>query len=78
MPCPALPCPAHLDRRYAPVGSILIDGLDTRQLPLARVRSAVALIPQDPLLFRGTLRSNLDPFALRSDEQLWAALERAK
>ena len=60
------------------IGSIFIDGVDAARLPLSTLRGAIALIPQDPLLFRGSLRSNLDPFSQRSDVQLWEALEKAR
>lgn len=58
-------------------GRILIDGVDTRTLSLKQARSPVSIIPQDPVIFSGTVRSNLDPFGLYSDSQLWDALERA-
>jgi ABC-type multidrug transport system fused ATPase/permease subunit len=58
-------------------GAILIDGKDIRGIPLARLRRSIAIIPQDPTLFRGRLRDNLDRFAQHSDEALWRALERA-
>lgn len=57
-------------------GRVLIDGVDTRSVPLDRLRRAVAIIPQDPTLFRGTLRSNLDRFAQHSDAAIWTALKR--
>jgi len=58
-------------------GRILIDGIDTASVPLTRLRRAIAIIPQDPTLFRGTLRSNLDRFAKHTDEDIWNALRRA-
>lgn len=57
-------------------GRILIDGIDTREVGLARLRGSVAVIPQDPVLFSGTLRSNLDPFDEYRDEQLYETLEK--
>jgi ATP-binding cassette subfamily C (CFTR/MRP) protein 10 len=42
-------------------GSITVDGVDTSSLPLERLRSEMAVIPQDPFLFSGTIRENLDP-----------------
>lgn len=56
------------------LGRVLIDGIDIRQIPLARLRRAIAIIPQDPTLFRGTIRDNLDRFNECSDEQIWGAL----
>jgi len=58
-------------------GSIHIDGVDTSKLGLTDLRSSLAIIPQDPFLFSGTLRSNLDPFGLHDDTRLWDALKRS-
>ncbi|KAJ7510445.1 putative ATP-binding cassette transporter protein YOR1 [Mycena galericulata] len=58
-------------------GSITIDGVDISQVGLGDLRSGVAIIPQEPLLFSGTLRTNLDPFSLADDATLWDALRRA-
>ncbi|KAL3485034.1 hypothetical protein BJX62DRAFT_247912 [Aspergillus germanicus] len=57
-------------------GRILIDGLDISMLKLYELRSRLAIIPQDPVLFSGTVRSNLDPFNQHSDLELYNALER--
>ncbi|KAL2855667.1 hypothetical protein BJX68DRAFT_264021 [Aspergillus pseudodeflectus] len=57
-------------------GRILIDGLDISMLKLHELRSRLAIIPQDPVLFSGTVRSNLDPFNQHSDLELYNALER--
>jgi ABC-type multidrug transport system fused ATPase/permease subunit len=57
-------------------GTIWVDGVDVRSIPLPRLRRAVAIIPQDPTLFAGTIRSNLDRFGTCSDEEIWAALRR--
>ena len=56
-------------------GSIHIDGIDTSRLPLHTLRSAIAIIPQSPVIFSNTLRYNLDPFAEHADAALWEALE---
>ncbi|MFT7798876.1 multidrug resistance-associated protein 1-like isoform X1 [Arapaima gigas] len=56
-------------------GSISIDGVDISTLGLHKLRSHITIIPQDPVLFSGTLRMNLDPFNHYSDEEIWQALE---
>ncbi|CZR43506.1 uncharacterized protein FPRO_07577 [Fusarium proliferatum ET1] len=58
-------------------GRITIDGIDIGQIGLHRLRSALAIIPQDPTLFQGTIRSNLDPFNNHTDTELWHALREA-
>ncbi|KAJ3413012.1 hypothetical protein HDV05_008603 [Chytridiales sp. JEL 0842] len=55
-------------------GSIQIDGQDISRVGLHKLRSSVAIIPQSPTLFTGTLRSNVDPFAAHSDDQIWDVL----
>lgn len=62
--------------RLAPVeGKIEIDGIDTKDVELQIIRSAISIIPQDPVLFSGTLRYNLDPFEEYPDDVLYKALE---
>lgn len=56
-------------------GRILIDGLDISRIPLHTLRGRLCLVPQDPVCFAGTLRSNLDPFEQFSDEEIWKSLE---
>ncbi|XP_074031092.1 ATP-binding cassette subfamily C member 4 isoform X2 [Leptinotarsa decemlineata] len=59
-------------------GSILIDDIDTKSVPLNVLRSKISIIPQEPVLFSGTLRMNLDPFNDYDDEILWDALEQVE
>nr|XP_008197323.1 PREDICTED: multidrug resistance-associated protein 1 isoform X3 [Tribolium castaneum] len=58
-------------------GEILIDGVNIADLGLHTLRSRLTIIPQDAVLFSGTLRMNLDPFDKHSDEEVWKALEHA-
>ncbi|KAK4536166.1 hypothetical protein CDCA_CDCA07G2191 [Cyanidium caldarium] len=59
-------------------GRILIDGLDVGAMGLHDLRSRLAIIPQDPVLFQGSVRSNLDPFGAHTDAELWTALRRVQ
>ncbi len=58
-------------------GRVTVDGVDVSKIGLKRLRSAIAIIPQDPVLFSGTLRSNLDPFDEHQDAELYDAMGRA-
>jgi ABC-type multidrug transport system fused ATPase/permease subunit len=58
-------------------GKISIDGVDISKIGLKTLRSRIAIIPQEPVLFSGTLRSNLDPFDSHGDDVLHDAMKRA-
>lgn len=58
-------------------GSIIIDNIDISKLSIRDIRRKISIIPQDPLLFSGTIRSNLDPFFTKKDIDLWDALQKA-
>lgn len=55
-------------------GEIRIDGVDTSSIGIDVLRKQLAVIPQDPVLFGGTLRSNLDPWNEREDARIWEVL----
>lgn len=56
-------------------GRILIDGIDIASLPLHFLRSRLGIIPQDAVMFSASVRFNLDPFDLYTDENLWQVLQ---
>ncbi|KAJ3338280.1 hypothetical protein HDU83_008234 [Entophlyctis luteolus] len=56
-------------------GEIVIDGIPTNSIGVKDLRSSLSIIPQDPVLFSGTVRMNLDPFGKHTDHELWLALE---
>ncbi|EFA03658.1 probable multidrug resistance-associated protein lethal(2)03659 [Tribolium castaneum] len=67
-----------LFRLYNFEGKILVDGVNTCEIPLDTLRSKISIIPQEPILFTGTLRENLDPFGEFPDAVLWNVLEQVK
>ncbi|KAG0324594.1 hypothetical protein BGZ99_001658 [Dissophora globulifera] len=56
-------------------GQIFLDGIDTQAIGTADLRSHIAIIPQDPVLFQGAFRYNLDPLGKHSEQELWQVLE---
>lgn len=69
---------ATLFRLTPPSGSMRIDGIETGNISLNRLRRSLAIIPQEPVLFSGSIRRNLDPFNEKADEELWSALEKVQ
>ena len=59
-------------------GVIKIDGVDTQSLSLEELRKNISIIPQDPILFSGSLRWNLDPFDENTDEAIWNVLNQVE
>lgn len=57
-------------------GTISIDGKDTSTLGLKQLREAMSIVPQDPVQFNETIRYNMDPTGIKSDAEIWDAIER--
>ena len=66
---------AALLRIPNPDGEILIDGIPIKSINLQDARACISVIPQNPFLFSGSLRENLDPFSKYEDKALWSVLE---
>ncbi|XP_027351866.1 ABC transporter C family member 14-like [Abrus precatorius] len=59
-------------------GKIIVDGINICTVGLHDLRSRLGIIPQEPVLFQGTVRSNIDPLGLYSEEEIWKSLERCQ
>ncbi|CAG9768734.1 unnamed protein product [Ceutorhynchus assimilis] len=67
-----------LFRLYNYEGIITIDNIDIKTLNVEYLRSNIGIIPQDPILFSGTIRSNIDPLNKYSDSEIWSAIEKVQ
>lgn len=66
---------AALFRMTEPRGEVYIDNVKITDIGLHDVRGNISIIPQDPVLFSGTIRYNLDPFSQFQDDELWTVIE---
>ncbi|CAG9771150.1 unnamed protein product [Ceutorhynchus assimilis] len=67
-----------LFRLYNYQGKISIDGIDISQVSINFLRKSISIIPQDPIIFEGSVRVNLDPYKIYSDQEVWQVLEKVK
>ena len=58
-------------------GTIMLDGVDISKIGLKQLRSAITIIPQDPVLWSGSVRYNLDPTGEATSDAIWYALEQS-
>ena len=59
-------------------GKIVVDGLDICSIGLKDLRMNLSIIPQEPTLFKGSIRTNLDPLSLYSDDEIWRVIKATK
>jgi len=69
---------AALFRMTEPSGDIFVDGVKINDIGLHDLRKNISIIPQDPVLFSGTMRYNLDPFNQFSDSELWSVIKEVE
>ncbi|CAG2164129.1 unnamed protein product [Oppiella nova] len=67
-----------LFRMTEPTGVVEVDGVDTKSIGLNELRQRISIIPQEPVVFTGPIRRNLDPFAEFTDSQIWDALDETQ
>lgn len=67
-----------LFRLYDYQGKIFIDGIDISSVSVNFLRKNISIIPQDPVIFEGTVRENLDPHKIYTDQEIWTVLEKVK
>lgn len=65
-------------RMVEPQGEVVVDNINILDIGLHDLRNKIAIIPQDPVLFTGPLRKNLDPFGDHDDPALWGAIEEVR
>ena len=70
--------PTRLDDNGVKSSRIWIDGIDILELPLHTVRSRISIVPQDPVLFKGTIRNNIDPLELYGNIELINVLRKVQ